>query len=54
MGFAPEEKNKHLYGKLRRYKCRVCGNYYKDYYSPPENRLCSSCSLKLRQEREGL
>ena len=40
---------KMLYGKLRRYKCRVCGRTFRDYYLPEDERVCPRCSAK----REG-
>jgi transposase-like protein len=32
-----------LYGKLRRYKCRLCGRVFKDYYLPEEKRVSEVC-----------
>jgi len=40
---------KMIYGRLRRYTCRVCGLTFKDYYLPEEKRICTRCTLK----REG-
>ncbi len=37
------------YGPLRRYKCRVCGRTFKDYFLPEDKRICSRC-LAERQE----
>ncbi|GAJ24435.1 unnamed protein product, partial [marine sediment metagenome] len=34
------------YGKLRCYKCRVCGRTFKDYYLPEEKRVCTRCAAK--------
>jgi len=31
------------YRKLRRYKCRVCGRIFKDWYLPEEKRICPRC-----------
>ncbi len=32
------------YGRLRRYKCRVCGRTFKDYYLPEDKRVCPRCA----------
>jgi rubrerythrin len=29
--------------KLRRYKCRICGTVFKDYYLPEDKRVCPRC-----------
>ena len=31
------------YGPLRRYKCRVCGWTFKDYFLPEDKRICTRC-----------
>ncbi len=31
---------------LRRYKCRVCGRPFKDYYLPEEKRVCPRCTVE--------
>jgi rubrerythrin len=33
--------------KLRRYKCRVCGRVFKDWYLSEQERICPTCA---RQE----
>ena len=38
--------NRMKYGRLRRYKCRVCGGTFKDYYLPEDKRLCTRCAVK--------
>jgi len=34
------------YGRLRRYKCRVCGRSFKDYYLPEDKRVCARCVVQ--------
>ena len=41
---------KMMYGKLRRYKCRVCGKLFKDYFLPEEKRMCPRCLRNENQE----
>jgi len=36
--------NRMKYGRLRRYKCRVCDRTFKDYYLPEEERVCPKCA----------
>ena len=31
------------YGKLRRYKCRMCSRTFRDNYLPEAKRVCSRC-----------
>jgi len=38
--------NRMKYGSLRRYKCRLCGRTFKDYYLPEDKRLCTRCAEK--------
>lgn len=38
--------NRMKYGKLRRYKCRLCGRIFKDYYLPEDKRVCPRCAAK--------
>jgi len=33
------------YGKLYRYKCRMCGRIFKDYWLPEAKRLCPKCQI---------
>ena len=42
--------NRMKYGKLRRYKCRVCGKLFKDYFLPEEERVCPRCAAKEEGE----
>ena len=38
--------------KVRRYRCRVCGRTFKDYYLPEDKRLCPRCAAEeLGSER---
>jgi len=37
------------YARLRRYKCRVCGRPFKDYYLQEDKQVCTRCAVK----REG-
>jgi hypothetical protein len=32
------------YVKIRRYKCRKCGQFFKDYYWPEAKRVCAKCA----------
>lgn len=45
MGFPEQPVTRRMIrGKLRRYKCRVCGRIFKDYYLPEEKRVCARCT----------
>ncbi|GAI67679.1 unnamed protein product, partial [marine sediment metagenome] len=37
--------NRMKYGRLRRYKCRMCGRTFKDYYLPEDKRVCTRCAV---------
>ena len=37
-----------IYGKLRNYKCRVCGRLFRDYYLPEEKRVCTKCAAEKK------
>jgi len=40
------------YGRLRRYKCRGCGQTFKDYYLPEEERVCPKCVAKREGDKD--
>ena len=39
------------YGKIRRYKCRLCGRTFNDYYLPEDKRVCTRCAAKAEGDK---
>jgi len=37
------------YGKMRRYKCRVCGRTFNDYALPEDERICTKCLVEKQK-----
>ena len=44
-----EEPPRKEYGSLRAYKCRRCGEKFKDYYLPEKKRICPRCAEKMER-----
>ncbi|MBA7549308.1 hypothetical protein ES705_41787 [subsurface metagenome] len=45
--------NRMKYGRLRRYKCRMCGRTFKDYYLPEDKRVCTRCAVNGEGDNGG-
>lgn len=44
--------NRMKYGRLWRYKCRVCGQPFRDYYLPEDKRVCTRrCAAKGERDK---
>jgi rRNA maturation endonuclease Nob1 len=54
MGYPEQPITKRMkYGRLRRYKCRVCGRSFKDYYLPEDRRVCARCVVQRDSQMSG-
>ena len=52
MGFPEQPITREMkYGKIRRYKCHLCGRTFNDYYLPEEKRLCARCTAKGKGDK---
>ncbi|MBA7579246.1 hypothetical protein ES708_21115 [subsurface metagenome] len=50
MGFPEQPITREMkYGKIRRYKCRVCGRTFNDYWLREEKRVCTRCAAGERE-----
>ncbi|MBW2560643.1 MAG: hypothetical protein JRE40_07290 [Deltaproteobacteria bacterium] len=50
MGMREEPVEENMHGKLRQYKCRLCGVVFKEYYLPEDKRICASCLEKVAKK----